>query len=826
MTAVRSRNGSFKILATMAMVLVMALVSACDVLATEGARDAIANGREIREFEDQNLRPLQDEMNDLYVNEIEPRERELEDLRHEQQVLQEELFQPLWEQQNDPWAPGGEAALIQDEYDEKNRQIDLLYRDLELEQRELDANWQTLWGSGSVDPLYQELEDLRYDKQRELDRLYRFGNRPIDDIWDQINELNNSQGFANTDSQIEAEQINIELRRLWDIQNELVNGSNNEANLLYERANEVQNDLTNLYNNGWEPINDIYFEIERLEAEQSTTAGSDNSDSINAQIAELESLVASYISNRDGEIAAWEAALAALGSDSTEVVVTDDSSDSSARIAELQGLIAGLQADAAALVAAKEAEKDVLSAAIDEKKNSYNQLIETAESDFSTLSASLLADAEAIEDQIDELEEVGGDDANAQIAELQPQYDALITAEQAEEDELHVLVAGYEADRDAGVDELKVEKDAVEALLLGGLTDEIDAQIAIYQSELNELLAASSTTTTTASATGTQSAEDIQASIDSANTHWNGLISEASNKIAVLQNELVVGSSTGSDADSRINSLKLQIVEMESELNTKIQTLETLVAELYRQAESSGSGNNSQAEEIQRQIDELNKKLEAIWQDDSSNNLDVMIQVQTLQKQVYVLEEEREDEQYRLEEELWDLDDKLSRFYQDQNSGQQSKETEYQAIAEDIQQRRFLLDEERWTLNDGQQAIWDALELKQAQAQDEIRKLEDEEFGAIKEQMRTLENELQVYYDMQRDLELQLREAQNLVEQKKRELEDKVFDALESAAGTVDEAGETVLTATEEPGDETEPVEPTTETTDSESSTSADGTAN
>ena len=64
--------------------------------------------------------------------------------------------------------------------------------------------------------------------------------------------------------------------------------------------------------------------------------------------------------------------------------------------------------------------------------------------------------------------------------------------------------------------------------------------------------------------------------------------------------------------------------------------------------------------------------------------------------------------------------------------------------------------------------------------------------------MRTLEDELRAFYDEQRTLEGAIRIAQGEVEQLKRELEDKVFDALESAAGTVDEAGDAVLTATEE----------------------------
>ena len=45
----------------------------------------------------------------------------------------------------------------------------------------------------------------------------------IDDIWDEINELNSAQNWANTGSQIESEEINVELRRLYDLFNEIQN---------------------------------------------------------------------------------------------------------------------------------------------------------------------------------------------------------------------------------------------------------------------------------------------------------------------------------------------------------------------------------------------------------------------------------------------------------------------------------------------------------------------------------------------------------------------------------------------------------------------------
>ena len=145
MTAIRSRNGSFKLVATMGMVLLMAFFSACDILASDEARNAIANGREIREYEDAELAPLRQEMSDLWENEIQPREEQVEDLRHELQRIEEDVLRPLWDAQNDVWAPGGEAAEAQIVFEERYRALELAQREIEIEQRELDAAWQTAW---------------------------------------------------------------------------------------------------------------------------------------------------------------------------------------------------------------------------------------------------------------------------------------------------------------------------------------------------------------------------------------------------------------------------------------------------------------------------------------------------------------------------------------------------------------------------------------------------------------------------------------------------------------------------------------------------------
>jgi len=112
------------------------------------------------------------------------------------------------------WASGGSASIAQALFSDQMREIDLLERATQVAQNELDARWQVIWDGNNSDPEYVALDELRQEKQREIDRLYRFGNRPIEDIWDQINEINSNQGSSNTDSQIEVELLNIKLQIL------------------------------------------------------------------------------------------------------------------------------------------------------------------------------------------------------------------------------------------------------------------------------------------------------------------------------------------------------------------------------------------------------------------------------------------------------------------------------------------------------------------------------------------------------------------------------------------------------------------------------------
>jgi hypothetical protein len=487
---------------------------------------------QFRALEDAELGPLEQEMNDLFVLEIQPRQTQIEDLGFQLQVLEEDVLRPLWDAQGDAWAPGGEASEVQAVFEAKYRELDLMQRAIEVDQWELDAKWQNLWGAGGdVDPEFKALEDLRFEKQRELDLAYRFGNRAIEDIWNQINDFNSTQNWGNTDSQIKSDEINSQLQRLYEQYSELQNGDNGEAAILEEKARAVQEELNALYNHGWDPIYRIDDEIDQLKSAQTAElVAAGNDDSIRALIAELERQKASHIANRVAEVAALKAALAAAETETTTAVTTTGLSDDSvARIAELEHLIVDLESQSTDLLGSRLAEVDSRNDEIEAKEASYAALIDSTQADFQALSASLLAEA-----------------------------DALVALEEAEEAALHTSIAQFESDRDAGVAEIQSSIDAVENEIGSGLTVDIDAQISGHQAEIDELR--NSVQETTVLISNTTSTDDIQANLSSTEERWNGLINEVNIEILELQAQL--GSVTvDSSSDARIRNLQLKAEE-------------------------------------------------------------------------------------------------------------------------------------------------------------------------------------------------------------------------------------------------------------------------
>ncbi len=156
--------------------------TACEALATQSARDAVETGRQVRDLEDTEVRPLEDELRALIENEIEPLKDELEDLYFQERDIEETVLRPLWESHEDPWAPGGELFVVQQDFEAGFQDIERQYREIELEEREL----QNHFNGGAFDPYRspeaQTLEDERYELQRELDQLYRRGWDPVEEI--------------------------------------------------------------------------------------------------------------------------------------------------------------------------------------------------------------------------------------------------------------------------------------------------------------------------------------------------------------------------------------------------------------------------------------------------------------------------------------------------------------------------------------------------------------------------------------------------------------------------------------------------------------------
>ncbi|MBM3957265.1 MAG: hypothetical protein FJ313_04350, partial [Gemmatimonadetes bacterium] len=119
-----------------AATLIPVVGAGCDFITPDEARRAIEAGRDIRQIEQENIRPLEDGLNSLRVNEMEPRYREIEDLRDRIRQIEEQKLEPL-RRGFDGYRPetDGKSAEIEAAY----RGIDEAERALELERRRLEA---------------------------------------------------------------------------------------------------------------------------------------------------------------------------------------------------------------------------------------------------------------------------------------------------------------------------------------------------------------------------------------------------------------------------------------------------------------------------------------------------------------------------------------------------------------------------------------------------------------------------------------------------------------------------------------------------------------
>ena len=238
--------------------------TACQGVGLTEARQAVDNQRAINDFEDRELIPIRDELDTLQEDEIVPRERELEDLWDQVRDFENGGFKDSIGDFQDPWSPGGAAYALQQEFQARYAEIERQGRELDIEARRVQIETQWSDTTTGIDPAVAVLEDERFALQRQLDRLHQFGRRPIEDLYLQMNEINASNGWSQTDV-YRADELN---REIADIQNQI--DSTLATGAQFDGSNQqelfaIENELNFVRSEGSFPIHELNNRIVELE---------------------------------------------------------------------------------------------------------------------------------------------------------------------------------------------------------------------------------------------------------------------------------------------------------------------------------------------------------------------------------------------------------------------------------------------------------------------------------------------------------------------------------------------------------------------------------
>ena len=637
--------------------------TACEGLIQEGAREAVAAGREIRDLEDAELGPIRDKLDVLRFDEIEPRQQEIEDLYREIERIQRQIIDPLWNQVNDPWSVGGELFEAQEALQVQYGLIDFEYREIELESRRLERRFRDVNnGIGGFDPAIRQREDDRYELQRKLDRLYRFGQDPIDEVWKKVNSINSNPDGSFDSNQFEIEQINNKIASLHDevawLQSDLDNRTREKQDL----RNNVQAELNDLYSVGRFSIDDLHERIAQIEAELA-----------------------------DGNVA-----IVAVG--------TISSAEADELRAERDALLNALNADLAQI--------DSEIAAVASERSStvafYQETIDAKNLEINLLSSPGDSSASSTP------ETTGNDD---QIADLQAEIDL------AELDRAAALTTLDEARND-------------------------------LQAERDELVA------------------QRQPDIDFLNVKIADL--DGASTATVVTTVIPDGLS------DELEELRAKLARLEQEYTDKTHKLETLLATIDRELNGLNSDDGPVAQ-IYRNIDQLNEKLNGLYQASEQDQVHQNDAVNDLVARAERLQEELTTRARRVEEQLFEIDDQLQRLYRNGQDNQFDEQIAFNQAQRALEDRRFELDDRRWLFDQEQQDMYSQNNDPYRDIQEKADLIYATEVQPLQDRIAQLEEELNSLRDEERSLERQLRQAERTVREREREIEDRVFDILEAA---------------------------------------------
>ncbi len=762
--------------------------TACEALATQSARDAVETGRQVRELENTEVRPLERELRALIVTEIEPLRDELEDLHFQEREIEETVLRPLWESQKDPWAPGGELFVVQQDFEAKFQDIQRQYREIELEEREL----QNRFNGGAFDPYRspeaQTLDDERYELQRELDRLYRRGWEPIEEIYNEINLLSQAFNWSDPNTNDRFNEINDKINALYNEASQVQQNVDGDASNLRFELDQINNELNNLYNWGRSPIDDLYRQIEdekiylgefiadafgvevefsSLEADIAFLESQRDSilsglyDSRSIVEAELNAILAAY----ESDIAALEAEISQLSASTDTTTSPDPSlvSELEALNAELQSeldAIAAIKADAGAGIDALIADEDaVVGPLLDQIDALDLEIADVDDGTASTTDAVLALEAEiaGLEDEIGAIYSA----TDSAIAVIEGDRDAAVAPHQTRVDEINAEIA-----------EVSAAPGTINAVTL---SDDSAAQIDSLEGEISDLRLLRDSE----AEPYYLKLDGIDRSIEEESLFWQSQIESVRFEIDGLSSQ--PSGVSGSADESFLHSLISQVEDMEDDHQTQINKLESHRSTLEAQVNSLYS--TDPAQHIYEQIDELNGILFHVAEESGSVAEDNQRRIEELQRRAFEMEGALKDKTRALEDHLWSLGDKLQDIYRSTELNMRDVQGEMDAAFSELQTRRFELDDVRFAIESEMKGFFNSFDDGRREIEEEANRLEAELLQPIRIRIREIEIKLKDLRKEARVLERRIRDAENAVDGQRRDLENDVFDLLEAAIG-------------------------------------------
>ena len=774
--------------------------TACEALATQSARDAVETGRQVRDLEDTEVRPLEDELRALIENEIEPLKDELEDLYFQERDIEETVLRPLWESHEDPWAPGGELFVVQQDFEAGFQDIERQYREIELEEREL----QNHFNGGAFDPYRspeaQTLEDERYELQRELDQLYRRGWDPVEEIYDRINLLSQAFNWSDPHTNERVQEINDKINALYNEASQVQQDVDGDASNLWFELDQINNELNNLYNWGRGPIDDLYRQIEE-EKFNLSEFGAD-AFGVEAEISSLEANIAFLESARDSVLSGlYDSRNVAEGE--LNAILSAYDSDIAALEAEVSQLSASIGTTSSA-DPAHTATLDVLNAELQSELDAIAALKAAAESDIDALIADEDALVGPLQDKVTvlKLELTDVDDGTASTTDAVLALEGEIAGFEAEIGAIYSTtdsaIAVIEADRDAAVaphqarvDEINAEIADVSASLettsAVTLNDDNAATIDSLESEISDLKLLRDSE----AEPYYQQLAGIDRSINEESLFWQSQIDIVRFEIEELESQS--SGVSGSTDDTYLQSLISQVGDLEDDYQARISKLEGHRSTLDGQVNNLYSGDPAQ--HIYEQIDELNRILYQLAEESGSTAQGNQRQIEELQRKAYEMEGALQDRTRALEDVLWSLDDQLQDFYRSAELSMRDVQGEMDAAFSELQLRRFALDDERFVIEREMKTIFNSFDGRRNKIEEEANRLEAELLQPIRIRIREIEIRLKDLRKEARVLERQIRNAEDFVDDRRRDLEIGVFDLLESAIGAIEDInGDGVVT--------------------------------